>query len=104
MPSENMELLEPMSKSPFEEYRIHDGKVEAKIPAHKSESKTVWRTVSPEQLSRHVKDNTDVARWLERNLGWRQLLRACVGLEPNEGRGGPNHQAAHSTDKRETVH
>jgi hypothetical protein len=104
MSSGNMELLEPMRKSPIEEYRIHDGKVEARVPADRSESKAVWRRVSPEQLSRHVKDNTDIARWLERNLGWRQLLRACVGLEPYEGRGRLDHQAAHTTDKRQTVH
>jgi hypothetical protein len=30
-------------------------------------------------LSSHVRGNTPVARWLERSLGWRRLLRACVG-------------------------
>jgi hypothetical protein len=103
MSSGNMELLESRSESPFDEYRINDGKVETRIPADRSESKTNWRRVSPEQLSRHVKDNTEVARWLERNLGWRRLLRACVGLEPNEVRGGPGHQAAYPSDKRQTV-
>jgi hypothetical protein len=108
MPSGNMELLESMSESPFddhriEDYRINDGKVEARIRSDKSENKTAWRRVSPEQLSRHVKDNTAVARWLERNLGWRRLLRACVGFDPNEVCGGPD-QAAHASDKSQTVH
>jgi len=28
--------------------------------------------------------HTALARWLERKLGWRRLLRACVGLEPSK--------------------
>jgi hypothetical protein len=35
--------------------------------------------LTPEQLCIHVRRNTAVARWVERTLGWRPLLRACVG-------------------------
>ena len=40
---------------------------------------SAWWELTPEQLSNHVRRNTAVARWLERTLGWRPLLRACVG-------------------------
>jgi hypothetical protein len=91
MSSGNMQLVESMSHSPCQEYRINDGKVEARVLDYRSERKTSWREVSPAQLSRHVRGNTNVARWLERNLGWRRLLRACVGLGPTEICGGPDH-------------
>ena len=59
-------------------------KIEARILGGGPEQKSDWRVVSSEQLSSHVMSNTAVARWLERNLGWRRLLRACVGLEPTK--------------------
>ena len=80
MSMENMELLELVDRFPIKEYRISHEKIEARILDGGQESD--WRVVSSEQLSSHVKSNTAVARWLERNLGWRRLLRACVGLEP----------------------
>ncbi len=80
MSMENMELLELVDRFPIKEYRISHEKIEARILDGGQESD--WRVVSSEQLSSHVKSNTAVARWLERNLGWRRLLRACVGLDP----------------------
>jgi hypothetical protein len=38
-----------------------------------------WWPLTPAQLSSHVMRNTAVARWLEYRMGWRRLLRACVG-------------------------
>ena len=64
---------------PESEYRIKDGKVEARVLDHGSAHDRVWRELSPEQLSSHVRRNTAVARWLEQRLGWRRLLRACTG-------------------------
>lgn len=90
-----------MNHSPVEEYRLNDGKVEARVLDYRSERKTGWREVSPAQLSRHV--NTNVARWLERNLGWRRLLRACVGLEPTEICGVLDHQAAYVSVEKQAV-
>jgi hypothetical protein len=66
------------------EYRIHDGKIEARILGAESAEEREWTDVSPEHLSSHVLCNTAVAHWLERNLGWRRLLRACVGEEQEE--------------------
>ena len=66
------------------EYRIHDGKVEARTLDGGPVKEEDWIEVSSELLSSHVLCNTAVARWLERHLGWRRLLRACVGQEPNQ--------------------
>ncbi len=41
--------------------------------------------LTPEQLSIHVERNTVVAQWLERRLGWRRLLQACVDQGPSMG-------------------
>ena len=76
-----MQLLESVNHSPVKEYRIHDGKIEARILDARSAQEGDWTEVSSEQLSSHVLCNTAVAHWLERNLGWRRLLRACVGDE-----------------------
>ena len=84
MPMENMQFLEFVDRFPINEYRISDEKIEARILDGGPEQESDWRVVSSEQLSSHVKSNTAVARWLERNLGWRRLLRACVGLEPTK--------------------
>jgi hypothetical protein len=64
---------------PEKEYRIKDGRVEARALDRGSARDAIWRQLSPEQLSSHVRRNTVVARWLEQHLGWRRLLRACVG-------------------------
>jgi hypothetical protein len=84
MPMENMQLLEFVDRFPVKEYRINDERIEARILDGGPEQESDWRVLSSEQLSSHVKNNTAVARWLERNLGWRRLLRACVGLEPTK--------------------
>src|SRR5258705_5607703 len=75
---EELQFREFVDHFPVKEYRIKDGQVEARILDGGSEQESDWRTVSSDQLSSHVKSNTTVARWLERNLGWRRLLRACV--------------------------
>jgi hypothetical protein len=66
------------------EYRIRNGKIEARILDGEAAQDRRWMEVSSDQLSSHVLRNTAVARWLERNLGWRRLLRACVGLDSYE--------------------
>ena len=88
---ENPLVPESASFPPLKEYRIHDGKVEARTldggSAQKQSAQKYeddWMEVSSEQLSSHVLRNTAVARWLERNLGWRRLLRACVGEVSNQ--------------------
>lgn len=60
-----------------EEYRIRAGKVEARD----SQDTFEWITLTPQQLREHVEHKTVLAQWLERRLGWRGLLRACVDEE-----------------------
>jgi hypothetical protein len=75
--------LESGDGSPAKEYRIEDGNVEVRTldPGGGSVRRTgsVWSRLTSEQLSNHVEHNTVVAQWLERRLGWRRLLQACVG-------------------------
>jgi hypothetical protein len=82
MSSGTIQLLQSSNLSPAKEYRINNGTVEARILNYGTDQENTWWEVSPEQLSSHVMHNTAIARWLERRLGWRRLLRACVGLEP----------------------
>jgi hypothetical protein len=80
-------LLESGDGSPAKEYRIEDGNVEVRTldPEGGSVRSTgsVWWRLTREQLSTHVEHNTVVAWWLERRLGWRRLLQACVEQEPS---------------------
>jgi hypothetical protein len=82
--------LESGNGSPAKEYRIEDGNVEVRMldPEDGSDRSdrctgSIWSRLTPEQLSIHVERNTVVAKWLERRLGWRRLLQACVGQEPS---------------------
>jgi hypothetical protein len=95
MSSGSMRLrLESVDGSPAKEYRINEGTVEVRTldPEGGLEQLTaaVWRHLTPEQLSIHVERNTVVAQWLERRLGWRRLLWACVGKEPSTWKGAEN--------------
>jgi hypothetical protein len=95
MPLGRMRLrLESGEDSPAKEYRIEDGKVEVRTldPDGGSVRRTgsVWWQLTPEQLSIHVERNTVVAQWLERRLGWRRLLQACVGQEPTMWKAAEN--------------
>jgi hypothetical protein len=78
-------LLESFDGSPANEYRVEDGNVEVRTLDPEGVSvrciRTVWRRLTPGQLSNHVERNTVVAQWLERRLGWRWLLQACVADE-----------------------
>ena len=83
-------LLESGDGSPAKEYRIQDGNVEVRTLNREGGSVrsagSAWWRLSPEQLSIHVERNTVVAWWLERRLGWRRLLQACVDQEPSMGK------------------
>ncbi|MGH9546142.1 MAG: hypothetical protein ACRD23_13120 [Terriglobales bacterium] len=72
--------LNSVDGSPATEYRIDSGTVAVRTLTPTG-IESVWRTLTPDQLSHHVERNTVVAQWLERRLGWRRLLRACVGQE-----------------------
>lgn len=74
-------LLEARNGSSAKEYRIEGGSVEVRTLGCESDHVRMWSPLTPEQLSSHVKRHTVVARWLQHRLGWRRLLRACVGLE-----------------------
>ena len=86
MSSGSMRLrLESGDGSPAKEYRIEHGNVDVRTldPEGGSVRQTGWWRLTPEQLSIHVERNTVVAQWLERRLGWRRLLQACVDQEPS---------------------
>ena len=73
--------LEAVDGSAVEEYPIHDGDVEVRKlrqPVEEIRHGVVWHRLTAGQLSSHVYGNTVVAQWLQRRLGWRRLLRACV--------------------------
>lgn len=84
MSMENPQVLDSANLPPTKEYRIHDGTIEARILGAGSAQERDWTEVSSEPLSSHVQCNMAVARWLERNLGRRRLVRACVGQEPDD--------------------
>jgi len=79
--------LESSDGSPAKEYRVENGNVEFRTldPEGRADRHpgSAWWPLTPEQLSLHVERNTVVAQWLERRLGWRRLLQACVGEEPS---------------------
>jgi hypothetical protein len=88
MVQNNVQLhLEAADGSATEEYRICDGKVEVRtLHPHSGfdPPECSWHRLTPQQLSTHVERNTVVAQWLERRLGWRRLLQACVSQEPHD--------------------
>ena len=62
-----------------EEYRIRDGKIEARcVQNDPNEKDHQWSELTPGQVADHVNRNTAVASWLNRRMGWRPLLRACM--------------------------
>ena len=65
----------------IEEYRIQDNDVQVRRMQGPSQHDCDWRQLTAEELTNHVYRNSTVAQWLERRLGWRQLLRACSGEE-----------------------
>jgi len=73
------------SGNPEKEYRIEDGNVEVRMLDPEDGSDrcgSIWSRLTRDQLRFHVERNTVVAQWIERRLGWRRLLQACVGQEP----------------------
>jgi hypothetical protein len=75
------------------EYRINSGTVQVRTVAN-DDSKSGWRTLTPEKLSRHVERNTVVAQWLKHRMGWRRLLLACVGEQIASKSRTESYQAA----------
>jgi hypothetical protein len=86
MAQENVRLrLQAADGSASEEYRVDNGRVEVRSlqsPAGYEPPESSWHRLTAHQLSTHVERNTVVAQWLERRLGWRHLLQACVSQEP----------------------
>ncbi len=82
MPSGSSTLrLEAVTGDPMLEYRIDNGKIEVRKfqPQYSNDPEPEWQAMKPEQLRMHVERKTVVAEWLKRRLGWRRLLRACLG-------------------------
>ena len=73
--------LEATDGTAIEEYRIDRGAVEVRRLSDLEDHGAGWRRLTPAQLRDHVNRKTLLAQWLERRLGWRRLLRACLGEE-----------------------
>ena len=80
-------ILESGDGFPVTEYRVKDGNVEVRTLDPEGGSVrgagSVWSQLTPEELRIQVERNTVVALWLERRLGWRRLVQACVDQEPS---------------------
>lgn len=70
--------LEAADGTAVEEYRIDQGAIEVRQLGDCGEPDAGWRRLTPAQLRDHVNRKTLLAQWLERRLGWRRLLRACL--------------------------
>src|SRR6476646_6199116 len=72
--------IETGDRSGGEEYRIYEGAIEVRKLqlSGEGQSDDTWQRLTPTQLTEHVKDNTDVAKWLRHRIGWQRLLRACT--------------------------
>jgi len=70
--------LEAADGTAIEEYRIEHGAIEVRHLSGCLETDAGWRRITPAQLRDHVNRKTLLAQWLERRLGWRRLLRACL--------------------------
>lgn len=88
MVEENAQLcLEAADGSATKQYRVDNGKAQVRtLHSHNGYDppETSWHRLTPQQLSTHVERNTVVAQWLERRLGWRRLLQACVSQEAHD--------------------
>ncbi len=88
MAEKNVRLrLEAENGLATQEYRVDDGKVEVRSLHPRSgyaPPETSWHRLTAQQLRTHVERNTAVAQWLERRIGWRRLLQACVSQQPHE--------------------
>jgi hypothetical protein len=73
--------LEAADGTAVEEYRIDRGAVEVRRLSDLGDHDTGWRRLTPAQLRDQVNRKTLLGQWLERRLGWRQLLRACLDEE-----------------------
>lgn len=73
--------LEGPDGAAIEEYRIGEGTVEVRRLSDLGDKGAGWRRLTPAQLRDHVNRKTLLAQWLERRLGWRRLLRACLSEE-----------------------
>jgi len=74
------------AESGVEEYRIYEGSIEVRKLHRTGEGRSEddWQRLSHIDLSAHVNENTVVAQWLRKRIGWQRLLRLCVRPETLE--------------------
>jgi hypothetical protein len=71
--------------SGFEEYRICEGSIEVrKLRRVEVASEGGWQRLNHADLAAHVHENSVVAQWLRKTIGWQRLLRLCVNPETLE--------------------
>ncbi len=76
--------LEAVDGSGLEEYRIHEGAIEVRKLRAYDASEGNWERVTHAQLAAHVKEDTVVAQWLRKRIGWQRLLLACTNPQTLE--------------------
>ena len=100
MAQENVRLrLEAADGSATKEYRVDNGRVEVRsLQSYNGYAppESSWHRLTPQELRTHVERNTAVAQWLERRLGWRRLLQACVSQEPHDWRPAEDYVDRHA--------
>ena len=78
----NRLCIDPGDGSPALEYRLEDDRVVSRIvepvAGRSGDMEKPWKAVTSEELSSHVTSGTVVAQWLQRRMGYRRLLRACI--------------------------
>ncbi len=66
--------IEPPDTTIFNEYRLHEGRLEVRTRDRAGreypDDETPWRAVSEEELNSHIALNTVVAQWMSSKL-WR---------------------------------
>jgi hypothetical protein len=74
------------ASSGSEEYRIYQGAIEVRKLQRFGEgpSEGEWHQLSHEDIAAHVHENTAVAQWLRKRIGWQRLLRLCAKPETLE--------------------
>jgi hypothetical protein len=88
MPSEARLRIDPGDGSSVADYRLVDGMVEMRVLGCDGRidrsTGSPWRQLPALELVGHVERNTTVARWLQRRMGFRAVLRACLGPDSED--------------------
>jgi hypothetical protein len=75
------------------EYRIRNGHVERRELCDGDRARRDWTQLDAEQLKHAVYRDRAFAHWLQRRLGWRNALRACVPWKVQQAFSAPERRS-----------